>query len=1298
MAEQNSISTLLPELLRLFNNSLESFEKVNEAITSSQESVTIDLQANDGTITKVTIPSFGFLKNSIDRLNTNINTITNVNGAGSSLRLPDGSFRKLVLSKLPTEAQDLNELNSVNNFNIKSNWFFEDLINPLLYVTFNITGQAPIDTERAIIKRYILDTNTQAKRNYFANNLRGRSDISYNQFLQDIVERNISYVLDESVIDLPPRVKRYSGKFSVIRISTVDVTEEVNGVTQTVQKKLYKLNKLSYSDSDADFPDTVQIKVGDSLEVVSDPIDTRYRVLQVDSSTNSVVLELVEGSKAVGIGADVLKIGSDLNDNLEVDVAVGFDERCVVFIKPIDPDSKIPAVNWSPGSAFYTSELTTINDGGNEQTLAEFYQNSAVDFGRFLLSFADDKIPTSREGLTPNAPIIESDDFEVRLVNGQVTNSDTIVQLQDLNDQKNSLQASLKELDSAISQKKTRIQTTNYNSNVERDADKNELQGLITERSTQAELFSSVVKEIAARAQSESVQSILPKYRVRGFWRMPEEKSSPSTGVQSIVKFVVRYRYLSQDGAANPVDQFTFQDGDSRSQGAFSNYEQFETVIRPRVKNSITGKFEWAPIDNENADEVNINQLDIAIRKGEIVEIQIKSVSEAGYPANPLMSDWSDPVRVEFPADLSSDSAVDSILEQNREDLAKVNLEEDLNSKGINEHLATQFTANETVFAHTANVIASGFLSDSQSPISLFDKLAQIQSQLDEFSEILRRAAGELKVSLIDDQGNEIRVLRDTVTKVFAGFYSQEVENLDDPRGAIVSKTFFINLSNVEQTTLQLIARVTGSRTRMVKQSENPGFSLSEASSGSVILPATYPYLDNSASNQSDGAATYATNDSDYNTLRKYDLTPILLTAPEVSADNPHGQIKSVVPFQSAQAKNQFIYSRYRDVSSEESFYSYINPDGDYVINLDTAENSYSRSVLTLYSGGYTDADFIWGGGFDLTTGAISQSSTYAGGNDDTIEVHIEHPFLKAAGTSSAFNTFKNAYEQITGDDVTFAGVSLPLTLQQNVQLFNAASVIFRQSKFSPITSDQARGKQQNIYLNENLVDLTALPGTGNYPTSLTKLDGSLQTFGQSPTLNIDPLTGGLPGLATVEYDRNVKTSFDTFDQYLLGRRSCGSYLFIASDDHNTIQVDGDAVQSTKPIQFGSQNSLNIPLVFQYRMTDYFGSGSGVDGGLGNIAGDSTGSTTNLTYSKKIGFDIYPNANDVYQFDIEVFAKYRPDNLNIDVFPAATVTKGLQDLERTVSSLSPSVTETRVNQQVRGEQGFSRRSTDSNSR
>ena len=190
------------------------------------------------------------------------------------------------------------------------------------------------------------------------------------------------------------------------------------------------------------------------------------------------------------------------------------------------------------------------------------------------------------------------------------------------------------------------------------------------------------------------------------------------------------------------------------------------------------------------------------------------------------------------------------------------------------------------------------------------------------------------------------------------------------------------------------------------------------------------------------------------------------------------------------------------------------------------------------------------------------------------------------------------------------------------------------------------------------------------------------QNVEASPSITaIGPLgQAGDPNLVNggAGYERNVKTSFESTDQYLLGRKTTGSYLFVSSDDHENIQVTGDATQSIKAVAFGQQNSINIPIVFQYRMTDYFGTGGGASGGIGNIAGDSTGSTVNLTYAKRLGFDIYPNGEDVVQFDVEMFAKYRSDNLNIDVFPQATVSKGLRDLEQVVGSLRPNVGTTTV--------------------
>jgi hypothetical protein len=242
----------------------------------------------------------------------------------------------------------------------------------------------------------------------------------------------------------------------------------------------------------------------------------------------------------------------------------------------------------------------------------------------------------------------------------------------------------------------------------------------------------------------------------------------------------------------------------------------------------------------------------------------------------------------------------------------------------------------------------------------------------------------------------------------------------------------------------------------MVRQSESPGYALSEVQNGTVILPATYSWLNNSASNQSDTRPTYAANDSDYNSIRKYDISPILLTNPSVLTADKFGQVVSLSPFQSTQNKNQFIYSRFKDVSSEDIFYNYINPDDDFTFNLDTCENFYTRNSLATSP---STADFIWGGGFNAD-GTPTKAASYAV-DDQSIEVHITHPAI------SSYTAYRNAYINLTNDTVT-----LPASIAAPINCISTARVLFRHSKFIPLVSDQVKGKQQAIYLNENYISL----------------------------------------------------------------------------------------------------------------------------------------------------------------------------------------------------------------------------------
>ena len=47
------------------------------------------------------------------------------------------------------------------------------------------------------------------------------------------------------------------------------------------------------------------------------------------------------------------------------------------------------------------------------------------------------------------------------------------------------------------------------------------------------------------------------------------------------------------------------------------------------------------------------------------MEIRIKAVSEAGYPANPIYSDWSEPIVIAFPDGEVDTSDLNNLIQQN---------------------------------------------------------------------------------------------------------------------------------------------------------------------------------------------------------------------------------------------------------------------------------------------------------------------------------------------------------------------------------------------------------------------------------------------------------------------------------------------------------------------------------------------------------------------------------------------------------------------------------------------------------
>lgn len=1175
MSANNSISQLLEQFLELNTNSLETFNRINEAITTDKETVALELfDTNTETKRTVQIPAFGYLKREIDRLNQNVQQISGVEGTSANVRLKDGSFRKIHTTRLKGPSKSINQLAAPTQFNTKLNEFFEDFLNPLLTIKLDVSGQIPVETEKVYIERYIINNDDPASIDQFEETYKGQSELVYETFKNEAIDNNLKYYVDSEVIEMPTRTIQYTGSFDVTNISNEQRTQVVDSVSQTKTIKLFTLNKLTYNDTNKNQNDTEVLKINDSLIINSGEYRTRYRIKSIDASTSQVELELIEGYEPINLGANVLSIYKDVDTDLDVEIKLGFDERQIIFIKPIDPNSNIPAESFSPGIGFYSNELTLTQTDGTQISLAQYYRDEVADFGQFIRSLKVDYIPPASVGLTPNVPILNPENFKVVQVNKHLTDNTTTQKIKQLKADKLASEQNIKKVDEAIKQKKNQLNTRKFESQIEKDKQKNELSSLITERDDESKLYSSIVSEIKASAESSDLSKVSPKFRVRGFWSVPQPRTVGNQISQNIVRFKIRYRYVSTSGKTSEVEQINFNDSinDTQKTAAFSNWVEVDGPIRKRGKND-QGVYEWMSESEEDAQAVNFNSLDIPINSGEIVEVMVKSVSEAGFPANPVMSDWSEITRIEFPEGELATDALSDLVTSNELDKLKVDLEADLETRGVFQHIDGSFTVNSKFYAHTATDVASGFLTDNQAPISVYDKLVQLQNEILRLKGELEAAEGELEVRLLDEDGNVTLIKNNTRNKVFAGYYTNELPETN-AKGFIVTKNFKIELSNTKASNLELVSLLIGDR----KQ------------------PA-YTSTDNTIFGLGDGTIDpKVANDQYYTNEGKYDLVPVVyqnLSGEDFLSSDAY----NLAPNQSSQLRGQFIYSRFANLADDKNLYVTENIDtGDntgYTLyeyglsyefpGVEEAPNGidkdYSSATLTPLSNSNTnDQDFIWSGAIDSNDEPIVAKTTAV--NNDTYDnglyMHIDHPGL---------NDGRNALE-----------------LQSN--------------------------------------GIIGIPKTAT--KTFSENYGRVQTaFKKIQSVNNEDNEG---------FRTSIKNSFEPNDQYLLGGHSCGSFLYLSPIDSDSLIVDADNKTGKKIIDSGRSNAISLDLIFQYRMTDYYGVG---ETGTGRVGGLLSQTLQNLTYGKTVGFDIKDSQGNEFKFDIDVSAKYRPTGSNINSIGAS---------------------------------------------
>lgn len=753
MAIQSSFPKVADQIVMFNQNIIEILSKINNLTTTNENSVNIDINDEEGVLTRYSLPSFKSIQNQINRLNNNINSLYGLDGAGSIVETSSSNkFKKVISVELNRDPVPVNSLGDITTFKSKNNWFFDSMMSPSIQIKLDLSGKIENNVSKCLIKRYIINFETengqltengQSALNSFNKKYNGNGNIIIDEFLE--WHRNTPGVIDSSnpkydreEHHLEPNRLEYDGEFTVLKIEE----DRLNN------KLWYVLNSLSFFNIEAN--QEKELSVGDELIVNSSSrTSTRYKIIEISNSTDvqpKIRVERVEGMEPIPTGVGTLKIYSPVIYTKNLGVNVGYNEYNVVFIKPINGETNIIAKKWSLGTGFYTNSLRLDSDTDeNGLTMESFYTDYVYDYGSALKDLTSKKIP-NKLAATPDAPTIDLNNFKVVQINKHLS-SKRSQEIKQKHNQQSSLKEEIKQLQQAITEKNKKRKVVKYQSTTEKEDLEQQTKNLIDKKNSKSNLLSSITQEVIDISNEEQSRLNSPKFRLRGFWDFPEPVQNKKTLPQEIIQFIIQYRYISKDGNEPPTEEFKLKSGEKAS---FSNWNEIKTDTRKRIYDSDTGEYFWQIEDVESSDVKNINQVDIPINKNEQIEFRVKSISEVGWPESPVESDWSEIKKVSFPDDLDNVlNENENILQETYRERIKTDIESDLKSKGLEKHLNDTINFNDKEYFHSAENILSGYTDENGGVVSLYKYIERLENKIQKLEDKLNDVNGILNIVLM---------------------------------------------------------------------------------------------------------------------------------------------------------------------------------------------------------------------------------------------------------------------------------------------------------------------------------------------------------------------------------------------------------------------------------------------------------------------------------------------------------------------------------------------------------------------
>lgn len=734
---------------KLYSNAVNMLTAINQSLTTSAATVDITVTGTNNTESRLRIPSFLYLESKLEELSNGMEAIFNIPNDGEAWFTKDGDSYKLnlVRSNIAPISPVINTTNLVGS--ISQSNILKDMVMPKTFLKMDISN-LPQTVSKMFMRKIVINENNYALFDYIRSMTDETGCIPYDDCVTALYNsvKGVDYEEYDSVIDLPIRQDFYKSEFRIESVGN-SYNDPMDGklVTEVV------INTLNYYNEE-DSSISYTLKVGDRI--------------CLGNSSAVFVVRSISGNKTIEVKEDVghafiqtfvenndmvFKIYvSDYSKYNYVEVPLEENQYIVVFLGTIWNNVRSILSSGLPidlGNINMVDEHGTpiLNSLGNQYDYVSYYKEYCTNLGDLLYGMSKcaysqithytvselNEMLNSEVAKLAVTQSISNDILKVVAINKHITDDNSVTDIVNLHNQKNSINAQLQTCQSNIDQVYSTMLTTDFSQNVTvtQKSLQEKLQGYYSERITLQKQLTSIIDNINSKADTQGITKSKTKYRIRGISDTSFIDSFASRYLNlNVIGIDIEYKYKT---TSKDTSTLTTINGST-----FTDWNKHITFDKDRVLEFSSNGYGIKYVDyNDIANSIKWNQFDIPIQYGEDVLIRVRYKYSVGQPFMNLYSPWSDELLVTFPTEFTENIEVSSILDTNSKDTISAEFNKTLINDGYAEHVQNKVLSNQQTFYHMPENIYSGFNTADNNLISLKDKLTEIVNNIEKYKDYI---------------------------------------------------------------------------------------------------------------------------------------------------------------------------------------------------------------------------------------------------------------------------------------------------------------------------------------------------------------------------------------------------------------------------------------------------------------------------------------------------------------------------------------------------------------------------------